>query len=431
MKLSPIVISDFFVFDVRLGTKEGTEEEKILYYHPSSAHIDHKVKHVGVCEALINFTRQFSEDDICETVHLENKQWAVRNPEPHLWMVLVVGEGEQSKPSAVEGSVDEEMLQQILRQTHALFKVLYGGIQKCLNINLARARTNLAEFLDKYLPILDLTRDVNLYYTLEGIQFLPVDRNVYLQIQCFINHCEQIFPDIEYSCFLYKDHLVWSGLELGDMRVIYKIFISHFYEEKSPFLPLQSSHKPGFQTGYDTTSFPNVAPKVFLNDHTYYLLVYQMLDITYLFCVDQSSFSDARFYQKANDFMENQINFLARNLSFHYTSKQSASEEYRYLYFNHMNLAMKTSLSEKISVLPLPTINLLNQMHQDFERSPESISEVVVNTLNDDWIVGRKSDQRELYVLFESQNFSNNNIIHIEDKVKKLNSTYFGNIFLD
>ena len=123
----------------------------------------------------------------------------------------------------------------------------------------------------------------------------------------------------------------------------------------------------------------------------------------------------------------------------------SASEEYRYLYFNHMNLAMKTSLSEKISVLPLPTINLLNQMHQDFERSPESISEVVVNTLNDDWIVGRKSDQRELYVLFESQNFSNNNIIHIEglsgkdfmnspktvDKVKKLNSTYFGNIFLD
>ena len=57
MKLSPIVISDFFVFDVRLGTKEGTEEEKILYYHPSSAHIDHKVKHVGVCEALINFTR--------------------------------------------------------------------------------------------------------------------------------------------------------------------------------------------------------------------------------------------------------------------------------------------------------------------------------------------------------------------------------------
>ena len=56
----------------------------------------------------------------------------------------------------------------------------------------------------------------------DGIQFLPLDKNTYLRVQCFINLTESTFPCIKYTVFLYNDHLVWSGLEQDDMRVLYK-----------------------------------------------------------------------------------------------------------------------------------------------------------------------------------------------------------------
>jgi hypothetical protein len=36
------------------------------------------------------------------------------------------------------------------------------------------------------------------------VHFLPVDKNVYLRIQSFVNWTENNFPSIEYSCFLYR-----------------------------------------------------------------------------------------------------------------------------------------------------------------------------------------------------------------------------------
>ena len=43
-------------------------------------------------------------------------------------------------------------------------------------------------------------------------------------------------------------------------------------------------------------------------------------------------------------------------------------EQYRYLYFNHQNFALKTSISERGSVLPKEIMKMLNDMHSDFER---------------------------------------------------------------
>ena len=42
-----------------------------------------------------------------------------------------------------------------------------------------------------------------------GIHFLPLDKNTYLRIQCFINLLEANFPQITYTAFLYNDQLVW------------------------------------------------------------------------------------------------------------------------------------------------------------------------------------------------------------------------------
>ena len=42
-----------------------------------------------------------------------------------------------------------------------------------------------------------------------GIQFLPLDKNTFLRIQCFINLLEASFSWIKHTVFLYNDQLVW------------------------------------------------------------------------------------------------------------------------------------------------------------------------------------------------------------------------------
>jgi Flp pilus assembly secretin CpaC len=76
---------------------------------------------------------------------------------------------------------------------------------------------------------------------------------------------------------------------------------------------------------------------------------------------------------------------------------------YRFIYFNHMNLALKTSLKQKGAAITNDTMVVLNQMHYDFERSAENITDVMVRTTNDRWIVGKKTDQREVFVIFEDK----------------------------
>jgi hypothetical protein len=61
-------------------------------------------------------------------------------------------------------------------------------------------------------------------------------------------------------------------------------------------------------------------------------------------------------------------------------------------------------------------------------RSPDKVSEVLIRTQTDKWIVARKSDQREFYVIFDPKN---TNMVEISEEVKKLVATNFSNIFID
>lgn len=49
-------LSSFVIFTPK-DVPEGQEDQKILYYYPSSDSLDTKNKLVGLGEALVNFTR--------------------------------------------------------------------------------------------------------------------------------------------------------------------------------------------------------------------------------------------------------------------------------------------------------------------------------------------------------------------------------------
>ncbi len=48
--------------------------------------------------------------------------------------------------------------------------------------------------------------------------------------------------------------------------------------------------------------------------------------------------------------------------------RMCSEEAYRYLYFNHMNLALKTSFTKKANTIPKDVLKVLSEIHYDFER---------------------------------------------------------------
>ena len=114
----------FFIYNPQLGPKEGTvrnnlyptqmplkdlvlvqrkdwrspfmlyhflpqEHQKILYYKPEGEILNRKIRNIGLCEALVNFTKTFTSDKPCESVHTQRLRQVFYEPEPHMWMVLV------------------------------------------------------------------------------------------------------------------------------------------------------------------------------------------------------------------------------------------------------------------------------------------------------------------------------------------------------
>lgn len=81
-----ISLLNFFVFNATLCKREGEEEKKILYYYPPEENIDKKVKNVGLCEAVAQFTETFAPTTPVESIHSQKKRMLLHQPEKDYWM---------------------------------------------------------------------------------------------------------------------------------------------------------------------------------------------------------------------------------------------------------------------------------------------------------------------------------------------------------
>ena len=104
----------------------------------------------------------------------------------------------------------------------------------------------------------------------------------------------------------------------------------------------------------------------------------------------------------------------------------SSAQPHRFIYFNHMNLALKTSLRGRGRSLSRNLMRAICELHQDF--ADYNSAELMVKTGDDAWLVAKRDDHREFVVIFE--NAKSANLIEIADEVRRLSSSFFGSIFL-
>jgi len=100
-----------------------------------------------------------------------------------------------------ENEMDDLALKATLMRCYQIFKMFHGtfaSIQQKYGEDGLKQR--MSDFMELYIPTLK-SEQINLYSTLDGVHFLPVDRNIYLGIQTFIHLVENTFPSIKQTFF--------------------------------------------------------------------------------------------------------------------------------------------------------------------------------------------------------------------------------------
>ena len=243
------------VFDPRLGSEE-TAERKLLYFYPPTTPREEQVKSVGICEAITAFMSTFTPDAV-ESVHTQKGRQLYLQPEPHLWLALLVSHpapaaargaasatstllaaatsGSQSSRRnssaappestseceqlpAAEEAADDGALQALLASVYATLRLACGPLQA---VAAARGAEELRTLLELVMPMVlklvltgaedDLSRP-DLLDTLGGMKFLPLERRLYLRVQYAANLVLTRHECVRHVLILHGEHLVWSSL---------------------------------------------------------------------------------------------------------------------------------------------------------------------------------------------------------------------------
>lgn len=133
----PISLKNFFIYNSKLGSKEGEEDKKILFYHPPDVSLDTKMRDVGFSEAIVNFTSTFTSDKSCHTMQTLKTSQFYFQAEPDFWMAMTVnapfdtktregGEFKEYKSDTVHGGI----FRSVLEESYKMFRMFYGKFQE-------------------------------------------------------------------------------------------------------------------------------------------------------------------------------------------------------------------------------------------------------------------------------------------------------------
>lgn len=478
----------FFIYNPELSPKEGTEHLKILFYYPDGETQNRMVRNIGLCEALVNFTRSFNPKRPCEAVHTQRLRQVFIEPEPNIWVVMTVsvpwGEAINNGEKTVEyydGYVQDCLIEAALIKAYATFKLFNGSfanISRQFGVDGLRSRMD--RFFTRYMQTIKVDK-WSIFDVFQGIQFLPLDKYIYLKVHCFINQVETAFRNVQRTVLLYNDQLIWSGLEQEDIKVFYQYLLSWLFPSQQMDFSTYSAPPPnttssmhqspptsgaqsvtqsvmssirtpttphtgsfvigqlgvnaGNSIGVSGASEVGRSPWVYISVdgmlQSYRLYVYSAGNVTMCFFVQGDKVSPQDdFCKRLSTYLGPRLAQISQEITdFKDKSKstQSIEQQYRFVYFNEMNLAVKSPLLSKRPphlTISSDAMRLLIEINTEYNSIDEG--ETVARTFSDYWVVCRKSGHRRFFVLLNQKNA---NFAEVTDEVRRLCQKEFTNIF--
>jgi len=462
-----------------------------VFFYPEDDKNLHS-KHIGLIEALITFMTVFSEQHPAHVQHNMKTKTVFREFEPGFCMVLSVAapyrvksvNGEVKDTSYFSEKLHDNVLQAVLQRTYELFKVFTGGFTHP-EFSRDALRAKCETFFSRFIPNLNFSANyLNLVNDLFGaVQFLTLEPLDFLHVQSFVNKVENDFACIDKCLFFHHGNIVWSGLQQRETQLLYYYVYNTLlpsYSSKlsgtsknSPF----SGHQGKFLTGPTSTLklTPDEVnslriPKVFIPQleglKECHFLVYHAIQSTLCllipaevdFTVDFFRRLDGHLGPKLTNMSADLLDVFGRNSGDKISSDTPPSilspsicvnpvmetskvseDDFDLVYYNDANKAMKnttakTSANAKDDAEIQHCIADLNEDLKDFLNNEEQghsakmTTELSVKMANEEWLVARNVDQRQMYMAFKHK--ANYSLLDITDEVDKVMASEFKNICL-
>ncbi|CAF0794211.1 unnamed protein product [Adineta ricciae] len=458
---SKISLVDYFIYCPLFCRKEGQEEQKILYYHPSTRELDRKIRTIGYCEGLVKFTETFTCEQSCESIHFQKSRllfYLVEN-DIGFAMTLHVPVVEQKKDDKcfleyLDERINDRVMLPILKMSYRYFALQYGTISALIQrTSVENARNVLKEYFDKFIEchlhrmIHHATFDSSFF----GIHFISLDKQIYLKFQAVLRRWELQFASLNETVFIYRNQLVWSGLNQDDTTLIYSFFRLYYW----PHLKIMPHTSTIQYLSVDScanqfNSSTNVtSQKFYLGSFSF---SYSVLVLHY------DSFTSFCIFHNDNDLLDNEKTSTATHL-FRQDLEIILPSFYGYLQRKHPipDVAVKNAYYNKVNMAHSATINwhkdlsnpmssVMNTLAEDLQWFHPS-GEIMVKRENDPWIIAKRSDRRELLVMINQKGanlkqirgnvkaffngifFFDASIVDL-DKIKQILSTQFNSILL-
>ncbi|GJQ77233.1 hypothetical protein Trydic_g14902 [Trypoxylus dichotomus] len=455
-----ISLSNFFIFNSTYGSNEGEEHKKILYYYPEQDDLDAQIKNIGLVEAIIQFTSTFKPSCPVNSLHTQKKRQLYFQPEESFWMVMTlstpfIDKTKDGTPTReyIENDIQDNVYEAVLRQTYAMYKLFNGTFNSSLQkSDIPALKSKLEKFYTTYLKSLKLTH-CDILSIFNGIQFLPLDKQNFLNVQCFLNEIECDNSIIDSTLFMFNEHVIWSGLEPDDLQTLYQylvhIFLPSYMETelqggsmpRNPSSPFTLYHgrfingPPNLKTAKSVGKFPKIYLTKKRKPALYSMLIYRTLSATVCLFIEDEKEISLQFLRELDESMGTKLSPIVSAIA-EYCSQQISTvnslSEYapRFIYFNKMNLAYKstTHLDNKQTgnlACPRDSMKIIADMNSR-KASLDYAGDVIVKTMNDYWVVGRLSNLREFYITIQQKNA---NLIDISEEMKKLCDAELKGIF--
>ncbi|KAG6456584.1 hypothetical protein O3G_MSEX009835 [Manduca sexta] len=292
-------INAFFIFNPSLGPKEGDELKRILFFHPSQTSPDARKMQVGLCEAVVKFMSTFSSEP-CEALQTQTKRYIFYQPEKGYWMVLVVTIPYTTKALSAIGEsrgevVDPTIMCDLLKSAYKMFRMFRGPFKNISNDDIY---TICDQFFSPYISSRNITNDIS--DVIQGVSYLPLDKNSFFKVVCFIDLLEINYPDLKCVSFVYNEQLIWNSLCTEDMLTLYQYLVQTLLpkqverEIQGGAVAAAQRHgrfispPEGIQIKEDLERLMKVHLQREDDDESkqYYLIIYRTLSATICFTID-------------------------------------------------------------------------------------------------------------------------------------------------
>ena len=415
------MFSQFFFFFFLLFSSvfsllsEQDLDQKILHYFPPTVPVHDQAQSVGLVQGISGFTTQFCPDETCQALTTKKHKLSFFSPETDFFLVIMVevpkvtkSDG-QDKEKWFERELEPQLLASALRHTYDAFYLLHGRLGDYMEREGPNGlRKLIADFMAIYLPVLNMGKQ-DIFSVLDGVSFMPLERSVWLQAECFVNEAEQTFPDLRKTLFFFKENLVCSSLDLQAVRPLSRYLFQ--------YPPNKTASRTEAPMKGQILGLSHRGNRVNVAGEQLYLLVFKVSDAMVVFLV-----SELKAVEEMQTFVRNGVQQLIPEMQRSLVTFERSENNYRFVYYNAMNWALKNSMGGSRR-LTRDTLHVISNMHASLQSANE-----VVARYGSNFVLAKRVDHRELFVIFEGSN-NKDTLLDVELKTREITNSVLGNIF--